>query len=163
MAKQVLFSVTKKDLEVTWYCSPGPGGQKKNKTMNACRIKHPDSGAMVTAQERKERSQNQAAALHRLVEHPKFKLWMNKRVWEIDHEQTVEKYVEEQMHPKNVKVEILNEKSQWVPLDTSKMTDCPRCHGSGEGRPDHRDYKPAKQRERICLECNGTGFVQKND
>jgi hypothetical protein len=116
---------------------------------------------MATGQEERDRKQNLKNALHRLAEKPKFRIWVCKRVWEIDNKKTTEKYVEEQMNPKNIRVEILNESQRWVPLDINKFIDCPRCGGSGEGRPDHRDYKPAKQRERICLECNGTGFVEK--
>jgi hypothetical protein len=161
--KEVLFSVGKKDLEISWFSPKGPGGQNKNKTQNACRIRHPESGAMATGQEERDRKQNLKNALHRLAEKPKFRIWVCKRVWEIDNKKTTEKYVEEQMNPKNIRVEILNESQRWVPLDINKFIDCPRCGGSGEGRPDHRDYKPAKQRERICLECNGTGFVEKKN
>jgi hypothetical protein len=159
--KELLFSVGKDDLEISWFSPKGPGGQNKNKTQNACRIRHPESGAMATGQEERDRKQNLKNALHRLAEHWKFKIWVNKRVWEIDNKKTTEKYVEEQMNSKNLKVEILDENQKWVPLDTENLTDCPRCGGSGEGRPDHGDYKPAKQRQRICLECNGTGFVEK--
>ncbi|MHA2032786.1 MAG: peptide chain release factor family protein [Candidatus Kariarchaeaceae archaeon] len=112
MKKELLFSVTKKDLVITWYKSGGSGGQKKNKTANACRIQHPDSGAMVTAQERRERSQNLKAALHRLAKHILFRKWVNKKVFEIDQQKTIDELVEEMMAPENLKMEI-REDGKW--------------------------------------------------
>lgn len=112
--RKLLFSVTKKDLEVTFYASPGPGGQNKNKVKNACRIKHPASGALVTAQERRERPANIKAALHRLVDHPKFKVWWRKKCWEVENKMTVEEYVDDMMEPYNLKVETLKD-DKWVP------------------------------------------------
>lgn len=104
--RQLLFSVTKKDLVITWYSSPGPGGQHKNKVRSACRIQHPASGAMVTAQERREQKANLKAALHRLVEHPKFHLWWTRKVWEIDEGETIEQKVDRLMVPENLKTEV---------------------------------------------------------
>lgn len=115
MSREVLFTVTRKDLEVTWYCSPGPGGQKKNKTANACRIAHRESGAVVTAQERRERSQNQKAALRRLAGHPKFLAWWRRRVFEILNRETLEEAVEREMAPANVRVEVQGPDGRWVP------------------------------------------------
>jgi protein subunit release factor A len=113
MKKELLFSITKKDLKITWFKSGGGGGQKKNKTANACRIFHPDSGARVTAQERRERSQNLKNALHRLAEHPKFKVWVNRRVFEIDSQKTINEMVDELMRPGNLKTEIIKN-GKWI-------------------------------------------------
>lgn len=115
MSKQVLFSVTKKDLDITWFKSSGAGGQKKNKTANSCRMHHPASGVTVTAQERRERSQNLKNALHRLAKHPKFRLWVSKRIWEIDQQKTVDQLVEELMTPNNLKTEVLRD-GKWVEI-----------------------------------------------
>lgn len=115
--KEVLFSVGKKDLVIEWYSGHGPGGQNRNKCQNCCRIKHPESGAMATGQEERDRRQNLKNALHRLSEHPKFKMWVNKRVWEIDNKKTTEQEVEQQMKPENLRVEILDENQKWIPLD----------------------------------------------
>ena len=106
VTKQILFSVTKKDLEISWYTSPGPGGQKKNKCKNACRIIHRASGAMVTAQERREQKANLKAALHRLVDHPKFHLWWTRKVWEIDEGETIEQKVDRTMTKENLRFEV---------------------------------------------------------
>jgi len=58
MAKQLLFSVTKKDLEIEYFSGTGAGGQYRNKHQNCVRLKHPDSGAIVTGQSNRERSSN---------------------------------------------------------------------------------------------------------
>lgn len=113
MKRELLFSVTRKDLVVTWYKSSGSGGQKKNKTANACRIQHPESGALVTASERRERPANQAAALHRLVKHPKFRLWHAQKFAELEQGRTLQEEVAKQMIPNNLRVDV-KEKGCWV-------------------------------------------------
>lgn len=118
-----LFSVTRKDMEVTWYCSGGAGGQKKNKTKNACRIKHPASGALVTAQERRERSANLKAALRRLVDSPKFKVWCNRRIYECLERETVEEAVEKQMRPENLRTELLGPRG-WYEWSEDPRASC---------------------------------------
>jgi protein subunit release factor B len=115
MTKQILFSVTKKDLDISWYTSHGPGGQKKNKTRNACRIIHRASGAMVTAQERREQKANLSAALHRLLEHPKFKIWWTRRVFEIDEGETLEQKVDRMMAAEHLRVEGIID-GAWRPI-----------------------------------------------
>ncbi len=115
--RELLFSITRKDLEITWYKSSGGGGQKKNKTANACRIRHPDSGVLVTASERRERPRNLRAAFERLVRHPKFKIWHTKRANEeidkLEGRKTIEKLVEESMAPSQLRVEV-KEDGKWV-------------------------------------------------
>lgn len=111
--RKLLFSVTKKDLVLTWYKSSGGGGQKKNKTANACRIQHPDSGAMATGQERRSRQQNLKAAMHRLVKTAKFRIWHAKKVAEIERGISVEELVKEQMEEQNLKVEVKKD-NKWA-------------------------------------------------
>ena len=76
MAKELLFSVTKKDLEISYYSGTGPGGQHRNKSMNCVRIRHPESGVVTTGQDERSKEQNLRNAFNRLVEHPKFKKWL---------------------------------------------------------------------------------------
>jgi protein subunit release factor B len=56
----------KHDLEITFFKSGGPGGQKKNKTETAVRIRHRPSGITVTATEQRSRHANMEKALERL-------------------------------------------------------------------------------------------------
>jgi protein subunit release factor A len=55
-----------KDIEITTFKSTGPGGQKKNKTESAVRIKHLPTGILVTATESRSQLTNREAAMERL-------------------------------------------------------------------------------------------------
>ena len=61
----------KEDLEIIFYKSSGPGGQRKNKKETAVRIRHIPSGITAIATEYRSQAQNKELALHRLQE--KFK------------------------------------------------------------------------------------------
>ena len=52
--------------EVDTYRASGPGGQKRNKTSSAVRIRHPPSGLIVIAEESRSQHENKAKALRRL-------------------------------------------------------------------------------------------------
>src|SRR5437868_2124571 len=52
--------------EVDTYRASGPGGQKRNKTSSAVRIRHPPSGLIVIAEESRSQHENRAKALKRL-------------------------------------------------------------------------------------------------
>jgi len=54
--------------EVDTYRASGPGGQKRNKTSSAVRLRHPPSGLMVIAEESRSQHENRARALRRLRE-----------------------------------------------------------------------------------------------
>jgi hypothetical protein len=51
---------------VDTYRASGPGGQKRNKTSSAVRIRHPSSGLIVIAEESRSQHDNRAKALQRL-------------------------------------------------------------------------------------------------
>ena len=52
--------------EVDTYRASGPGGQKRNKTSSAVRLRHPASGLLVIAEESRSQHENKAKALRRL-------------------------------------------------------------------------------------------------
>ena len=52
--------------EVDTYRASGPGGQKRNKTSSAVRIRHSPSGLIVIAEESRSQHENRARALRRL-------------------------------------------------------------------------------------------------
>lgn len=52
--------------EVDTYRASGPGGQKRNKTSSAVRVRHPPSGLIVIAEESRSQHENRARALRRL-------------------------------------------------------------------------------------------------
>jgi protein subunit release factor B len=60
--------ILKKQVMIETYRSSGPGGQRKNKTETAVRIKHLPSGITVIATEYRSQSQNRELAFERLRE-----------------------------------------------------------------------------------------------
>src|SRR3990170_1412291 len=52
--------------EVDTYRASGPGGQKRNKTESAVRLRHRPSGLIVIAEESRSQPENKARALRRL-------------------------------------------------------------------------------------------------
>lgn len=52
--------------EVDTYRASGPGGQKRNKTSSAVRLRHPPSGLIVIAEESRSQHENRSRALRRL-------------------------------------------------------------------------------------------------
>src|SRR5829696_10336405 len=58
--------------EVDTYRASGPGGQKRNKTSSAVRLRHLPSGLSVIAEESRSQHENKARALKRLRQ----RLWL---------------------------------------------------------------------------------------
>ena len=52
--------------DVDTYRASGPGGQKRNKTSSAVRVRHPPSGLIVIAEESRSQHENGLRALRRL-------------------------------------------------------------------------------------------------
>src|SRR5574338_1195445 len=52
--------------EVDTYRASGPGGQKRNKTSSAVRLRHTPTGLIVIAEESRSQHENKAKALRRL-------------------------------------------------------------------------------------------------
>ena len=114
MSRQFLFSVTKDDLKIETLARGGPGGQNQNKISSFVRIRHPESGAVGEPKEERTQWQNKKIALRRLAEHPKFKLWLNKKYYELKTGKTIDQIVDEMIDLKNIKMEIRDEKGRWV-------------------------------------------------
>lgn len=55
-----------KQCEIDTYRASGPGGQKRNKTSSAVRLRHRPSGLIVIAEESRSQHENKAKALRRL-------------------------------------------------------------------------------------------------
>ena len=90
MKKELLYSITKKDLTVQTFRAGGPGGQNQNKRETGVRIIHRDSGAVGESREERSQLQNKRTAFKRLIEHPKFKLWNARVCYEIMSGKTME-------------------------------------------------------------------------
>jgi len=109
MAKELLFSVTKKDLKIEYFRAGGPGGQHQNKKDTGCRITHPPSGAVGTSREHKSQTQNRKAAFRRMAESPKFKVWVQRMaaMANVDRRE-LEAQVDRMMADSNLKIEVGN-------------------------------------------------------
>lgn len=115
--RKLLFSVTKKDLKIEWFSGTGAGGQYRNKHQNCIRIRHAESGAMVTGQSNRNRESNIKEAFNNLLANPKFKVWHAKKVKETLEGVTLEQKVETMMAEENIQIEFKDENGNWK-IDT---------------------------------------------
>ena len=115
--KQLLFSVTRKDLVFQTFKSGGKGGQHQNKTESGVRIIHPTSGAVGESRTERSQHQNRKLALQRLVESAKFKVWharkVNEMLGQIEDQQKLNERVERSMCEHNLKLEV-KKNGKWV-------------------------------------------------
>lgn len=120
MDKEKLFTINKEDFEVKSIRCPGRGGQNVNKVNSGIFLRHLPSGAFVKSCSERSQSANKRNAIKRIVETPTFKSWLWGAVAEITTGKTIEERVEEEMDPKNIKVEVRDSNGKWV---TEKIND----------------------------------------
>lgn len=115
--KELILSITSKDLDVTYYKGGvGAGGQKLQKTSSACRITHLPSGAVGDCKSHRSQAQNKKEALKRLTESKKFKAWLRLEVAaRMQGYRNTEEKIDEMMRPENMKVEAM-ENGKWTEL-----------------------------------------------
>ena len=120
--EELLFSVTKNDLEVDWFSGTGCGGQYRNKHQNCCRIRHKDSGVIATGQSQRDRLSNLKEAMENLVKSPKFKAWMKVKVAEVTGEKAdIESKVDRAM--KHLKFEVKDELGRWKEVQEDEINE----------------------------------------
>ncbi len=83
MARELLFSLTKKDFVIQTFRAGGKGGQNQNKRNTGVRIIHPESGARGESREERSQYANRKRAFQRLVDSKEFKNWHRVKVAEI--------------------------------------------------------------------------------
>lgn len=113
--KELLFSVTKNDFEVTFFSGKGAGGQYRNRHKNCVRIKHIATGVIATGQSERSLESNKKEAFHSMINNKKFKTWLkietSKSLISKEERRKVEeeiiKKVDEMMDEKYLKVEYL--------------------------------------------------------
>jgi protein subunit release factor B len=112
MKRDLILSVTEKDLDITFYkASDGKGGQKANKTSSACRIVHRASGAVGDSSTHRQQIQNRKEAFRRLNKSKKFKLWLKTEYnARLEGYKGIKEKVDKMMDEKNLKIEYLGEK-----------------------------------------------------
>lgn len=114
--KELLYSLSKKDFKLEFFRSGGKGGQHQNKTSSGVRIKHLASGAVGECRETRSQHLNKKIAFERLIKTPEFRKWHKIQCAKalgtaIDEE----KWLEEQMDIKNLRIEIKNN-GKWIQL-----------------------------------------------
>jgi protein subunit release factor B len=112
MARELAFSVTRKDLKIDTFSAGGPGGQHQNTSNTAVRITHPASGASGEARDSRSQHKNMRNALRRMVESKRFKIWVNRQLLG----EPAEKKVERDMRPSNLLI-MGREEGKWKIID----------------------------------------------
>lgn len=108
-------SKNKGDFVVQPFKGSGKGGQKRNKTMSACRISHPKSGAVSECQEERSFTQNRKKAFKRLLDTPEYQAWQKKEIARhLGKFASIEDDVEREI--KNIKIEKY-ENGKWVEVE----------------------------------------------
>jgi len=120
---ELLFSLSKAkgDFVVQPFKGSGKGGQKRNKTMSACRIIHPASGAVSECQEERSFEQNKKKAFSRLMEKEKFVSWHKLETSKaLGHAVNIQEQVDRDM--KNIRVEVCVD-GKWVEAQQSNTAE----------------------------------------
>lgn len=115
--KQLLFSVTKKDLKIETFKSGKSGGQRRDKVSTAVRITHPESKAIGQSQDQRSLEQNKKIAFRRMLDTPEWKKWHRIKSAEmmgiLD---LIEDRVNREMKEENLKIEVKKD-GKWVQLN----------------------------------------------
>jgi protein subunit release factor A len=106
--KTLLFSLTSRDFEFQTFCTGGKGGQHRNAKQNGVRWIHPPSGAVAEHRDGRDQFRNKQEAFRKCAESPAFKAWHRvetlRRTGSL---RDIEKRVDEQMSPENIRIEYL--------------------------------------------------------
>ena len=114
MKRELLFSVKKEDLVEQTFRAGGKGGQAQNKKSTGVRLIHPPSGARGEARDSRSQHQNRVAAWHRMIETPEFQSWLRTTTAVAMGMPSIEKIVDEQMRPENIRVQVKDDQGRWV-------------------------------------------------
>ena len=106
-------SVSIKDCRVDTFRAGGPGGQRQNKVSSGVRIVHEPSGAVGEARDERSQLQNKKLAFRRMVNDPKFALWVR---MQSGYEAKAQAWVSKMMDEKYIKTEVHDEKGRWVDM-----------------------------------------------
>lgn len=111
--------LSKKDLDISYFCGSGAGGQARNKVASGVQIIHRETGAIGRASDSRSQEQNKKAAFERLLKTPKMKFWLAARVFEVKQGESLESMIERDMKDENLKFEIKNAEGKWEEVTAS--------------------------------------------
>lgn len=116
--KELLFSITSKDLRFDYYRGSGAGGQHRNKTNSACRCTHEASGAVGQAEDTRSQHDNKKLAFTRMAQSPTFQKWARIEACRVTGKLAqIEEWVDHELKV-NTRLE-KKEKGKWVPWEES--------------------------------------------
>lgn len=117
--RQKVTILSLKDLDVSYFCGSGAGGQARNKVASGVQMKHDESGAIGRASDSRSQHDNKKSAFKRLIADPRMKFWLAKKVYEVRQGETLEKTIENDAKPANLKYEIKNAEGKWEQVEES--------------------------------------------
>lgn len=113
--RTLLFSVTKKDLDIETFRAGGKGGQAQNKKSTGVRVRHRESGAVAEGRDERSYTQNLRNAFIRMTQTETFKNWCRVKAGQaLMSEADIHKRVDKAVEPKNLRVEVKDEDGRWV-------------------------------------------------
>jgi hypothetical protein len=120
--RELLFRVTRADLEETPIRGRGPGGQHRNKSHTGIRLVHPASGARAEATDSRSQTINRQEAWRRLRETPEFRHWFREMVATTMGRPSVEQEVSRLMAPENITTQVLDDNGRWTTVAPEELT-----------------------------------------
>lgn len=120
--------LSKKDLDISYFCGSGAGGQARNKVASGVQIIHRETGAIGRASDSRSQEQNKKSAFERLLKTPKMKFWLASRVFEVKQGESLESMIEKDMKDENLKFEIKNAEGKWEEV-TASYFEMPAAQG----------------------------------
>lgn len=114
--KEKINIASKKDFDISYFKGSGAGGQNRQKNATGVQLIHRESGAMGRCSESRSLIQNKKKAFENLIASPKFKLFLNKKLYEIQQGETMEQAVDREMSPENLEIQGKQD-GKWILID----------------------------------------------
>ncbi len=102
-----------KDLDISYFCGSGAGGQARNKVASGVQMRHEESGAIGRASDSRSQHDNKKSAFQRLLADPRMKFWLARKVHEVKLGEKLEAVIERETTPDKLKYEIKNAAGNW--------------------------------------------------
>lgn len=111
---------SKEDFDVSYFCGSGKGGQAKNKVASGVQIIHRETGAIGRASDSRSQADNKKTAFKRLLETKKMKIWLNRKLFEVREQQTLEESIEKDTTDDKLRYEVLRD-GKWTEVNPAEL------------------------------------------
>ena len=108
-----------KDLDVSYFCGSGAGGQARNKVASGVQIIHRETGAIGRASDSRSQADNKAEAFRRLLATPKMKFWLAAKIYEVRQHESMEQTIAKETRPESLRFEIKDPTGRWEEVEES--------------------------------------------